>query len=175
MVGETTVHGWHPPDAPFRFVYKNNGQGRVRSTAHRIVFRSPFVSPTPWENAHTWLTNVGGPLLDAMGTSTNLWGSWGSPEHAFHPVYRYANGFGYDWSEPGSSHPSGGQFCLADGSVRFVPYTVSTGVGTTQCGTGAPICYGDVIGRYGNMWAAMHTINGDTAHPPNEQTPVVWP
>jgi len=166
MVGETSAYGFCCGTA------WKGGSGFVRSTAHRIVFRSPFVAPTAWENAHGWLTPVGGPLLNANGTATNLWGPWTSPEHALYPVYYYVNGLGVEWYNPGSSHPSGAQFCLADGSVRFVPYTVQMGTGSVYCGSGP--CIGDAHGRWGNMWAAMNTMDGIQDPPPNDQTPVVF-
>jgi hypothetical protein len=156
LLGETTVYGYCCGTSTLR-----GGTGFVRSTAHGTVFRSPFVAPTAWENAHTWLTPAGGPLLDANGTANNLWGNWGWPDHAFYPVYYYVNGYALDWYQAGSSHPSGAQFTLADGSVRFIPYTVAMG-------------NGDLWGRYGNVWAAMHTQDGIADAPPNHQTPVTW-
>jgi hypothetical protein len=156
MVAETTVNGYYGGQA------WKNGTGRVRSTAHGVVIRSPLVAPTAWENAHSWLTSVGGPLLNAEGTNSNLWGPWTWPEYSFYPVYYYVNGSGVEWHSTASSHPSGIQTCLADGSVRFVPYSIA-------CGNN------DIWGRYGNVWAAAHTIDGLNEPAPDNQSPVVWP
>jgi hypothetical protein len=134
----------------------------VRSTAHGVVFRSPFVAPTCWGNSHPLNTNIGGPILDANGVSNDLWGSWTWPEYAFHPVFYAGWGMQNEWTSPSSAHPSGAQFCLADGSVRFIPSTIAHG-------------NGDPWGRYGNIFAAAHTMDGIADPQPHHQTPVVWP
>jgi hypothetical protein len=108
------------------------------------------------------LTSVGGPLLNAEGQNSNLWGPWTWPDHSFYPVYYYVNGSGVEWHSAASSHPSGIQTCLADGSVRFVPYTIA--VGNT-----------DPFGRYGNVWSAAHTLDGINEPPPHQQAAVVFP
>lgn len=171
MVGETTVYGFQG----FSGRHWKSRAGMIRYGAP--VFRSPFVTPSGWVENHGWLTSGGGPLLRADGSSGGVWGPWGWPEHAWNPVYYYVNGMGYDWYNAGSSHTGGGaQFCLADGSVRYIPDTISMGSGTVYCGS--PPCIGDAHGRWGNMWAAMNTMDGLQAppdQPQNSQTPVVFP
>jgi hypothetical protein len=66
---------------------------------------------------------------------------------------------GVEWPGPGSFHPGGSQFCLADASTRFVSETMATG---------NP--FGDAYGRNGNIWSGAHCIKGIP-----EKTPVVWP
>jgi len=46
--------------------------------------------------------------------------------------------------------------------VRFIPHTISHG-------------NGDAWGRYGNVFAAAHTMDGIDDPPPNDQTAVVFP
>ena len=138
------------------------GGGMVRSTAHGVVFRSPMIAPTCWGNSHPLNTNIGGPILNAAGQNPDLWGNWTWPEYAFHPVFYAGWGMQNEWTSPSSAHPSGSQFCLADGSVRFSPSTISHG-------------NGDPWGRYGNIFAAAHTMDGIDDPAPNDQTPVVFP
>jgi prepilin-type processing-associated H-X9-DG protein len=62
---------------------------------------------------------------------------------------------GTEWTGAGSTHPGGAQFCRADGSVKFISETISTG---TLDSNGN----GDSFGRNGNVWTAAHLIRGDT-------------
>ena len=67
-----------------------------------------------------------------------------------------------EWPAPGSSHPGGAQFALADASVRFIAQTVSVGQ-AIRGGNDAN------NGWNGNVWFSMHTQQG---HP--RQTQVTW-
>jgi prepilin-type processing-associated H-X9-DG protein len=61
-----------------------------------------------------------------------------------------------NWPGAGSHHPGGGMFLQADGSVRYISETISTGGDAN-----GPA--GDAEGEFGNVWVSIHTVRGHTA------------
>jgi prepilin-type N-terminal cleavage/methylation domain-containing protein len=138
------------------------GSGEPRKGANG-VFRSALISTLGgWDPYHPWVATdtQKGELLRADGSSGAHWGPWGAP-YLMPPVYYMHYAPGVEWPGMGSDHPGGLQVTRCDASVTFVAETVATG------GVGGPV--GDYIGRYGNLWVAMHTITG-----PKDQTQVTW-
>jgi prepilin-type processing-associated H-X9-DG protein len=80
-----------------------------------------------------------------------LWGSWASP-YVMAPVYYAHYAQNVEWPGASSSHGAGGNFALCDGSVRTIATTIAVG------GQGGAV--GDAYGRYGNVWSAIHLIQG---------------
>lgn len=131
------------------------GSGCIRS-ATSAVFRASLVSVVthPTVAADT-TANGGNGQLNPDGNACAFW-TWASP-YAYKPIYMTHRAINStEWSSAHSLHPGGAQFGLCDGSVRFVAETVSTG-------------NWDALGRNGNVWQAMHTIQGSP-----DQTPVTW-
>lgn len=129
---------------------RNSGEGTPRRGTSG-VFRAALVStmchPTiAQEKGRT----IRGPILkaDGSGPITEWWTPWSSP-YAYKPTYVSHYGMNSDWPGPSSMHPGGAQFGLADGSVKFIAQTIS-------CGNPP----WDAEGEYGNVWQAIHTING---------------
>jgi hypothetical protein len=155
MVGEVTNRSFccrpTPTGDPFRW----KGNSGVPRVATQPVFRSVLIAPSAWTNTHAWIDAGGGPLLRADGTPGAVWGSWANP-HAFPPVFYGHYPMGVEWPGAGSHHPSGAQFTLADGSVKFIKDNISNG-GQINPATGTPVV-GDAYGRYGNIWGGAHEI-----------------
>ncbi|MDA1053384.1 MAG: DUF1559 domain-containing protein [Planctomycetota bacterium] len=121
------------------------GKGRIRIGGER-VFRTALVAPTGWVNNHSWVLQAGkGEILAANGTSDGDWLAGHTGPHASMPKYVYHWRPNSEWPGPTSMHPGGIQVAVADGSVKFVADGVATG-------------RGDLWGRGGNVWAAIHTI-----------------
>lgn len=87
----------------------------------------------------------------ADGVSNIIWGQYTAPNHISPPVYYWHHAMNNDWPGPGSLHPGGAQFALADASVRFIPETISVG----QAALGGN---DESTGQNGNVWAALHNI-----------------
>lgn len=130
----------------------HGGSGRVRVTSER-VFRSALIAPSGWIVNHVWVLDAGqGPILQADGATIGegSWGTWpAAPAYAHKPSYATHWLPNTEWPGAASMHPGGVQVTLADASVRFVGENVASG---------SPP--GDAWGRNGNVWAAMHTIQG---------------
>jgi hypothetical protein len=154
-VGEVSMSSYSRPAGVSQW---QGGGGVVRQGTGRVV-RSLLVAPAAWHGAsHSWVSppNGPGPLYYADGSGAGgIWGPWSS-NYVMTPVYYYQWAVNCDWPGPGSFHPGGAQFCLMDASVRFVAETIDTGTG-------------DTYGRYGNIWAAVHTMAGH-----QDQTQVSW-
>ncbi len=146
MVGEVTNRGFCCG------TQWRGGSGRPR-IANEPVFRSLLVAPQAWVNDHVWITPAGGPLLRADGTIGAVWGTWAAP-YALHPVYYGHYSQNVEWPGAASYHPGGGQFCLADASVRFISQSMATGALDPATGIGQ----GDAYGRSGNIWSGAHEI-----------------
>jgi prepilin-type N-terminal cleavage/methylation domain-containing protein/prepilin-type processing-associated H-X9-DG protein len=129
--------------------------GRPRVGTGEPVFRSVLVAPAAWTNTHVWIDEGGGPLLRADGQAGALWGNWNNP-HGMAPVYYCHYSMGVEWPGAGSQHPSGGNFAMADGSVKFIKDNMQTGGGINPA-TSAPVL-GDPYGRWGNIWSGAHEI-----------------
>ena len=164
-IGEVTTRGYccrpgpNPPDDA-RWA---GGSGSLRPSSS-TVSRSAFVATVTGANeaSHSGIMQENkGAVLSADGTASGHWGQWTSPQHIAPPVYHPHLAMNTDWTSAGSVHPGGAQFGLADGSVRFINETVETG------GTGG--ARGDAYGRWGNVWLAMHSIEGIS-----NQTQVSW-
>jgi prepilin-type N-terminal cleavage/methylation domain-containing protein len=132
--------------------------GRPRVGTGEPVFRSVLIAPAAYVADHVWLQppHGAGTLLRSDGTSAaqGIWHTWSSP-HAYWPVYYTHYAMGVEWLGAGSHHPSGAQFCMADGSVKFIKDTMSVGGNLNSAGT--PVI-GDAYGRWGNIWTGAHHI-----------------
>jgi prepilin-type N-terminal cleavage/methylation domain-containing protein len=146
MVGEVGSTGFTGGQLPGdQWSTKGN---RARTNGTEAVVRSLLVSPAAWVNDHPWITEGAGPLIRADGTQGPIWvPQWQSP-YIMKPVYYSHYAMGREWPGPGSSHPNGAQFTMADGAVKFINKTVAVG------GFGGP--RGDAYGRWGNVWSALH-------------------
>jgi prepilin-type N-terminal cleavage/methylation domain-containing protein len=148
-IAEVTQAGYCCVTGPNRW---NGGSGRLRNTLGEYVFRVPFVAPSAWIVNHVWVLDAGlGPILQADGVAIGE-GSWGDKwmaPYAHKPSYASHWLPNSEWPGAGSGHSGGVQVTLIDGSVRFVSEGVSAG--------NPP---GDAWGRDGNVWAAMHSIQG---------------
>ncbi|MCA9121415.1 MAG: DUF1559 domain-containing protein [Planctomycetaceae bacterium] len=153
-VGETTQLGFARPAGVVR---AQGGGGNLRSP-NGSVSRAALVATGAWHGwNHAWLLEAGkGTTLLANGTSGTIWGPYTSPNHVSGPSYYWHHAINNDWPGPGSMHPGGAQFALADASVRFIPETISTGQGANEA-TDATLWN---TGKNGNVWAAIHNING---------------
>lgn len=157
MVSETTTRGYVKLAAPHRSV---GGGGRIRNTSEAVI-RSAFVATSAWHGEnHTWVLEAQkGRILRADGSEGGLWGPYASP-YISPPLYWWHHAINNDWVGPGSFHPGGAQFALADASVRFIPQTISTGQAALGDISGGPA--NESTGANGNVWAALHNIS---AHP----------
>lgn len=169
MVGETSNRSF----AALGSIW-NGGGGRKRPTDP--VVRCLYVSPQPWVRNHPWITQAAGPLLDCAG-GTLVYGSptwWGNnpvsstTAYLMTPTYFCQNAMNCNWPGPGSHHPGGAQFVLADGHVKFINQNMATG-------PTPPGGQGDPFGRYGNMWSAAHYISGIQDRIPHNKTQVLIP
>ncbi len=132
------------------------GTGRERGD--NGVFRSALVSTGvhPTIAANTGRT-IQGPLLRADAgvggvSATQVagwWGAWANP-YAYKPTYVSHYTLNNDWPGASSPHVGGAHFLMSDGAVKFIGDGVSTG----GVGGGA----NDSLGRYGNVWHALHTV-----------------
>ncbi len=163
MLGETTLRGYccrvnsAAPD-PDRW---RGGSGRLRHS-NQSVSRSALIATSTHTNwNHIWvLEEQKGDVLQADGNVGPLWGvPWQSPNHIHPPTYYPHYSMNVEWPAPGSSHPGGAQFTLADASVRFSGETVSVGQAIAG-GNNAN------NGLNGNVWFSMHSQEG---HPNQTQ------
>jgi|CXWL01.1.fsa_nt_gi prepilin-type N-terminal cleavage/methylation domain-containing protein len=151
-IGEVTLRGYTLPAAPVGDRW-GGGTGRLRSSTSSVS-RTALIATSAWSGYnHAWvLTENKGNVLRADGTDGSLWGQWTAPNHLLPPSYYPHYSMNTEWPAPGSVHPGGAQYTLGDASVRFINETITTG------GIGGPV--GDAYGQFGNVWMAMHTIEG---------------
>ncbi len=155
MLAETTTRGYCcRPTGVHRSV---GGAGRLRNTNGSVI-RSAFVATGAWHGwQHAWVLDAQkGPLLMADGTSGPIWGPYAWPQYILPPLYWWHHAINNEWVGPGSFHPGGAEFALVDGSVRFIPQTISTGKAALGDVTGSP---NESTGINGNVWAALHNIS----------------
>lgn len=169
MLGEVTTRGYCCRPAPTNNSRWQGGSGRLRH-ARQAVSRTALIATSAhsgWN--HAWVMSEGkGPVHRADGTSGALWGQWTSPNHLHPPTYYPHYAMNVEWPAPGSLHPGGAQFALVDASVRFVSSTISTGRAVSG---GQNANYG----INGNVWFAIHTIEGINDRRSNRvESQVTW-
>ena len=137
MVGETSSHN-HKNGTGF------GGSGQVR-VGGEGVYRSCLVSaPT-----HYVTMNAIGITKAPDGGSPNFW--WESGPYAYGPSYMSFFGMNTEWYAASSVHTGGGQFLMADGSIRFINQNIQS----------APYGYAGAPGYpQGTVWESLHTMAG---------------
>lgn len=158
-IGEVTTRGYccrKQPTGPTRW---QGGSGRLRH-ASQSVSRAALLATSGWSGwNHAWVNEENkGNVHRADGSAGSLWGVWTSPNHIMPPKYYAHYSMNVEWPAPGSTHPGGAMYGLADASVRFIPQTITVGPNPTSYGTN------------GNVWFALQTIEGHPA-----ETQVVFP
>jgi hypothetical protein len=127
------------------------GQGRLRQGGER-VYRVALVATSTEPSVAANVSASLGPLYypDGSGPMTTYWGpgnAWASP-HAYRPVYFTYDGLNTEWRGAASAHTGGGgQFCMADGAVRWISHSINHGIPW------------DYESRNGNLWGALNNIN----------------
>lgn len=164
-VGEVTNRSF----ASFGNIWRGGATGGRRRDTDP-VFRCLLVAPQPWVADHVWITPACGPLKSCDGGSRVYGtGSWWANPYAMTPTYFCQNSMNNNWPGPGSAHPTGAQFVLADGHVKFINENIATG-GRNPAGAAV---IGDPWGRWGNMWSAAHYVSGIQDTPGNGKTQVL--
>jgi prepilin-type processing-associated H-X9-DG protein len=164
MVGEVGNTGFTGPGSQW-----NITGNRARNPGSEAVHRSLIVAPTNWAVMnHVWINAGAGPLLDVNGQSNVLWLSGMTSPYIMSPVYYAHYAMGREWPGAGSSHPNGAQFCMADGSVKFINKTIAVGAPVAGiAGSGI----GDAYGRWGNIWSGIHYPQGYPQYKTNAPIP----
>jgi prepilin-type N-terminal cleavage/methylation domain-containing protein/prepilin-type processing-associated H-X9-DG protein len=164
MVGECGNTGFTGPGSQWNITLC-----RARNPGTEAVHRSLIIAPANWGVMdHPWITAGAGPLLDVNGGNNVIWLSGMASPYILPPVYYCIYAIGREWPGPGSSHPNGAQFCLADGSVRFINKTISTGGPIANV---AGSYQGDAYGRYGNVYSGVHYPQGYKEYKTNGSIP----
>jgi len=150
MVGEAGSTGFTSDIGGSQWSTTKN---RARLPGGDAVCRAALISPAAWVNSHPWTDPPlgAGPLIAANGTSSGLWVSGWTGPYMMAPTYWVHYAIGREWPGPGSSHANGAQFCMVDGSVKFINKNIQTG---GNAAIGWP--QGDAYGRWGNVYSSIH-------------------
>jgi len=142
--------------------------GRCRPRGSDPVYRTLLISAQPLVRDHAWITLAAGPLLACDGSTkmANATGTWWANPYNMPPTFDVARNINNDWPGASSQHPTGAQFVLADGHVKFINHNISMG-GKNPAGTNV---IGDAYGRWGNVWSAINYYQGIQDTPGNGKT-----
>jgi len=140
MVGEVTARGYTGSQFPGRGFPREGNSG---------VFRSALVATGVHPTIATFVRDDGYMpypvnLMRPDGSCCGYWGPWEAP-YAYKPTYVDHYGINSEWPGASSSHPGGAQFCMGDGSVRFISHNIH--FTTSSAGTQ-------------NLWHSLNTMHG---------------
>lgn len=112
MVGEVSAQGFQPNAGVPGHLRSGGGQIRTGG-AGNAVFRAALIAPQTNSDVMT-----AGNFTRPDGTVGGFW--WKSSPFMVQPTYLSCFGMNNNWPGPSSVHVGGGQYLLADGSVRFI-------------------------------------------------------
>ncbi len=125
-VGEVTSFGFKSGG------HQTMGHGTRRVTSGEAVFRPALVT-VPYSDSHDQ-----NQYLTPEGNRIPRWQWFRRAPHSYKATYLHCFGLNSEWPGAHSMHPDGGQFAMADGTVRFI--TEST--------------------DYRGVWYALNTFKG---------------
>lgn len=94
------------------------GRGQRRNSAGAAVFRPALVSP-PFSDSQG-SAGYKYPSPDGANAPQTSWQWWRRAPHAYKATYLHCFGVNGEWPGASSHHPTGAQFVMSDGAVKFI-------------------------------------------------------